>query len=551
MCRSRSMIGLSAVLATGLLLEPPLRGQDDPPAAAAAAEEAQTPSEAIVIPDEPRTIDPSRFVPEPLAKPVTVEFQEATLREVVDWLREDQMIAVRLDERTLRSAGVLASDPVSDRLDDAPLYLLLDRLGSAKVDWYFDAGVLHLTTIAAVSERMTTEPYNVGSLLDAGYDGDSIIHTIQEVTSGRWFDIDGTGGTVQVIGDVMFVRQTDRIHRETLGLLQALAEPARMTFVLDPPQNIPLREKLDAVISVDLENVPLIDAIASIADTADADLRLDLPALRSQRIHEREPVTLVLPERDLRTVLDVLLADLNLTAYVQHGVILVAPSREGEQVYKTAAFNVSDLCRDDQESLALLDAVQNQTSGPWFDLDGRGGKIEDPKAGVLVIQHSEAVLREVLTLLEAYRTALRVSKPRDDSGDLRKEVIARYYKMHEQMAADLITLLPQLVAPESWRREGSPDAPGNIIQVASQPNGTDPQSVLIVTQSRENHEQIAEVIQRISQGDAIEAEFPGGNMGGGGFGGGFFSTRPAADGDTPSSVRVLAPDSETESTDSP
>lgn len=518
---------LMLLVATALIssLTSPTFGQqaDPPPAAEAAATESQPPSEAIVIPDEPRTIDPAQFVPEPLGKPVTVEFKDATLKDVVQWLTEKQGIAVQLDERTLHNAGVLPSDPVSDQLDEEPLYLLLDHLQSMKLDWYFEAGVLHLTTPAVVEERMVTKPYNVGNLLDVEYDSDTLIQLILSVASGRWMETDGKGGTIQGIGDVVFVRQTERVHREISGLFAALAQPARMTLVDDPPQNILLREQLDSMLSVDFVEVPLAEAIARIARDSGADIRLDVPGLRAKRLHEREPVSLTLPDRDLRTVLNALLANLNLRFQIQDGIILVTADESNSKADQVAVYDVRDLCRDHNESLALLDAVQNQTTGPWFDLDGIGGEIDDPKPGVLVVRQSESVLQEILRLLEAYRAALRVSKPRAEEEHHGDEIITRYYRMHQKMADDLAVLLPQLVAAETWQVNQAVGAKGTIVEVSSQPNGADPQSVLIITQSRSVQESIADTVKRISQGDAVEAEFSGGGFCGGGFGGGFFS----------------------------
>ena len=69
--------------------------------------------------------------------------------------------------------------------------------------------------------------------------------------------------------------------------MSALRKHARQTFVLDPTQHLAMREKLGANVSVDFLDTPLVTAVAQLAEQADVDLRLDLPALRDVRVRPR------------------------------------------------------------------------------------------------------------------------------------------------------------------------------------------------------------------------------------------------------------------------
>lgn len=99
------------------------------------------------------------------------------------------------------------------------------------------------------------------------------------------------------------------------------------------------------------------------------------------------------------------------------------------------------------------------------------------------------------------------------------------------MAAELLHVLPTLVDPESWRSKERPEAQGTILAVASQAEVSHrgdkvplvvPHSVLIVEQSRKNHEAIASLLNKIRNGDTSETSGETGPGGGGGsFGGGF------------------------------
>lgn len=542
----------------GRLFAPTAAGAQD--AAVQATEPTQSPKPAVEISAEPKTIDPATLVPEYLAQPVTVNFDESTLREVGEWIQENQQIPVLFDKTALNDEGVILGEQVTDHLQNAPLYLLLNRLSSLGLAWYVEDRIVHITTQVKGEEHLTTIPYNVADLLDAGYDTVRLTQVIQSATSGPWFDIEGTGGELQWLGDVQFIRQNDKVHREIAGILAGLRQHGRRTFVLDPPQHQRLREKLEQNVDVNFREQPLVRAVAQLAEKSGADIRIDSQSLREDGIRDREPVSLVLTERKLGTVLQVLLSNLGLTWVLRDGVMWIMTEVDAEDLMKTAIYDVRDLCRDDQESAALTEAIQHQTSGPWLDVEGTGGTITFAKSGTMVVRHTERGLDEVLSLLETYRKALSTSKPRNRDQIDMHEVVTQYYRMSTGTADDLKNLLPVLITADNWKINARPDGIGTIIKVTSTPevlnlpgkstNATSDasasgpvvsQSVLVIQQTREIHEKIAGVIKRVNHGDMPamlglgEGDMGSGGLGGGGsfgggggsFGSGFFSVPTA------------------------
>lgn len=493
--------------------------------------------------DEPKTVDPATLVPKQLAVPVTVNFTDSTLREIMQWIREEQKIAVLFDNRALSEEGILLGEPVADRLDGDPIYLLLNRLSSLGVAWYVEDDILHITTIIEAEDRSSTKSYNVSDLLDTGYNPIDFESTIHQATAGPWEDQEGSGGSMEWLGDVLFVRQTDRMHRQVAGLITALRKHSRQTFTLDPPQHLTLRQKLNENVSVKFQNTPLFRAMQELAEQTKIDIRLDKPALKEEGVRDREPVSLTLSNRKLSTALHVLLADIGLTWILNDGVLWITTEIQAEDYRKTVVYDVRDLCRNRAESTELTAAIQAQTNGPWEATAGSGGTIVFPKAGTMVVHQTERILQEVLDLLAAYRKALLASKPRDRDAKKSQEVVTRYYRIHENIADDLAKILPQLVLPETWKSAQKPDSPGNILRLASGPELLDPQgrvvhastkdadvprtdalvvsrSVLIIRQTRAAHKEIAEVIRRVERGDPTE-EATGVGLGGvGGQGGG-------------------------------
>ncbi|MCA9173473.1 MAG: hypothetical protein KDB14_03220 [Planctomycetales bacterium] len=496
------------------------------------AKDAAKPATEIVIPDQPRAVDSLQFMPKSVTDPRTVKFDEMALSDVIDWLRNEAKLTVILDQRSLRDADILPSEPVTDQLNNEPLYLLLDRLGSLGIDWWLSAGVLHLGTSDA-DENLYTKQYNVGDLFDRGHTADNL----QEVITGaiepvQWEEVGG-GGTIIVLGDVLFVRQSNRLHRQVAGLLEALRSHGRRTWVDDPAQHEAIREALATPVTANYRNAALLTVVAELGKAAKIDMRLDQQALRESGVRDRLPVTLSFDQQPLRVALDLLTRQYDLAWHLKHGVLWVTTeNRVAEGV--TAVFDVRDLCRDFSESNALTDAITSQSDPDSWDIVGGPGVIEFPLPGAMVVHHSERHLDAVLKLLEDYRAALRISKPRVRPESDPKAVITRYYRMPTDVAADLAIALPELLKPETWRNPQQPDAPGAIRKlnagVQVDPVGENkgaaapiPQSVLVITQMREVHDELPTLFLRVQNGDGMVGGFDGGmgGMGGGGMGGGF------------------------------
>jgi len=70
----------------------------------------------------------------------------------------------------------------------------------------------------------------------------------------------------------------------------------------------------------------------------------------------------------------------------------------------------------------------------WADNGPGAGAIDYAKPGVLVILQEERIHMAVLELLETYRTALRLSKPRERGQTDPAEVVTVYYRLTHAVA---------------------------------------------------------------------------------------------------------------------
>ena len=496
---------------------------------------AEPPAEQPVIVDEPRTIDPSTLMPDALAVRSTVKFEGDSLLEMAEWFAKEHQLTVLFDKRSMDEIGVPLGEPVYDRLQDEPLYFLLGRLKLLGLAWYYEDGLVRITTQEAAEDRQSTTPFNLGDLLDAGLDREVIADVIiSTVAADTWAENGGGEADIQWLGDVMFVRQTSQQHRRIAGLLAALRKHGRRTFTFDPPQHVELRKKLDEPMTIRLDQTPLVVAVEKLAAAAKVDIRLDMSGLRDLGVREREPVSLDLEQRSLRTVLHVAFHELGLTWILRDGVLLITSEEKATSLLKTAVYDVRDLCQNESEGEALMSAIHSQMPAGWAQNGAGEAEMRFARDGALVVSQNEAGHETLLSLLQRYRSALRMSKSRPEPKPDPNELLTHYYRLPREVAEGLAPVVPTLIAPGTWRSDKQPDAVGEIILIASEDeveyrkDGTGrviPHSVLIVGQTRAAHEKLVELIGKVRRGDMAVtqgAEGFGGGGQGGGFGGGFF-----------------------------
>lgn len=489
-----------------------------------------------VIPDEPRSIDPSELLPEKLTISATVDFRTASLAELVDWLTKEHGLTVLVQQTELDKEGVMLGDPIAYWLDDSPIHLLLDRLSLMDVGWFYDDDVIYITSKKVADQRQVTTPYHLGELLDDGHSSTQLIEIIESTINPDDWDENGGQGRINLVGDMIFVRNTNAVHRKIRALLLALQKHGRQTFLDMPLADVELRERLTTTVSVNFRDTPLEDAIAELARQTQSDLRLDRSALRTTRIRERQPVTLQINDRPLAIVLDFMLGELGLSWKIQHGVLWITRTSSKESVFETALYDVRDLCADSDEADGLSYAVQSQMPEVWAD-EGGNADLRFGKPGTMVVWANADTHSQLLDLLEKYRIALRNSKVRQVSEEEDKEETV-YYRLHANVADDLYVNLRTLIEPDSWQTGERPDAMGTIRKLESRPEAisekfsgvavesTIARKVLVIHQRRSVHEKIREIIYRIENGDSVPVPgFGMGGMGGmgGGFGGGMFS----------------------------
>lgn len=308
-------------------------------------------------------------------------------------------------------------------------------------------------------------------------------------------------------------------------------------MLLDPPQHALLRAKLNQPISVNFDDIPLKEAIQQLGAKLGVELKISPDLARGVNL-DREPVKLVAEELDLTTILT-MISRSPLVPEIRSGALWVASKASAVPQRLTAVYDVRDLCLDREESAALQEAIQTQIPGPWGQSKTSLGTMTFPKPGVLVVRQTLSGHGAISTMLEEYRDALRVSKPRGQEPQDPRKIELRMYRVPTVMADEAEGILLELVAPSSWKAT-DPAQPGTIQKATSQPRVLNadgpgehgksllPYTVLLIRQTTENHRAISSLLQRLEAGDPPPPapSSPGRKSGIGGFGRGYFPAKP-------------------------
>jgi hypothetical protein len=200
-------------------------------------------------------------------------------------------------------------------------------------------------------------------------------------------------------------------------------------------------------------------------------------------------------------------------------------------LFKIAVYDVRDFCRDSLACRRFVDTLAETTSGPWPPVEAHSGEAIFARPGVLVVRQKESVHDEILTLIERHRAIRRQAEPTGE-GPWTHSLETRFYRMPATLADYLEQNLPTLVAPETWRSDERPDAPGTIVRIRLEPDmiatpaatkGADNNEdcgdeekpawttretvVLAIQQSPAVHDEIALLRWRAEQGDTIPQNF--------------------------------------------
>jgi hypothetical protein len=138
-------------------------------------------------------------------------------------------------------------------------------------------------------------------------------------------------------------------------------------------------------------------------------------------------------------------------------------------------YDISDLVTSQEQQEAFNDLVMNHFGWIWGNPDSEfytdDSWIFVLEPGWILLYGEHWVIDDIEELLAEWR-AMGVNDPERDrfpatvgDQDWRQSLVTHAYLMHADTATDMLSILPQRVAPETWRDADHPDAHGTITMV--------------------------------------------------------------------------------------
>lgn len=385
-----------------------------------------------------------------LARKVSLNAEDMPLREVISKLAAQTDVPIIL-ARKIEDAGVTPLQPVTFSLRDVPLRVYLrNLLEDHSLSYVLRREVIIVTTEhdADSAENVLTRVYPVKDLLvvkrhESGWTGldfDPLLELIRRtINEGGW---QNTGGSSSVngFGQAIVLTTRPEVHDQVVRLLAVLrhaktlqaasANGTKLDYSKIPVSlslenleertaNRRIEDALQKMVSYKFAETPLHEVVAKISTDCGVHFLLTRK-IEDAGVNRDGPVSIELAKVSLRTFLERLLGDLNLTFQVRDGLIRVTTVEDNQSPENMVvrAYPVRDLVesetadgkpqRPDFDPLADL-ILSNIEPDSWGD--GVQGLPSFETAGVIVIAQRDDIHEKVGNLIAALRKARADAMP--------------------------------------------------------------------------------------------------------------------------------------------
>ena len=336
--------------------------------------------------------------------------------------RIEQMTGMQVvvDEQALTDSGI---DLPNDRI--IPLWLkgetvtyletlLTRQLGGTPLTWFVQDGVVTLTTEEQANQTYVTRQYPIGDLLSEERGSDVMIALLEQSTRGPW-DADEPGtGTLSVVGNLLYVRQTHRMQPAVAEILAGLRRKDPVVLTNCSEEDLRLRRVLDEkLISFDFPDNTLKEVADFLTQLTGAKFRLDQQGLTDAGLDEDTRVNARAVNLPLHVALQQMLGNVNgteLTVQVSDEECLITTKEKADLMYETVLYRVGPLGMTGERLIQFVAMLEQETSGPWdADEPGTGTIVFLKTENIVAVRQTQRVHREILEILRGLRPTPTVS----------------------------------------------------------------------------------------------------------------------------------------------
>ena len=379
--------------------------------------DGRTPMPLFPVPRAPADQSPSeRAVAQALGRRVTLSFVYTPLDEIVADLPKRYGAPFVFDRSALNDVGLRGSEPVSIDLHDVPLPQALERLLEPNyLTWLGRDEVIFITTLEEAETELSTRLYPVADVLDpdSGFFHSSLIGIVTSCVAPESWDEVGGPGSVSEFPGALVVAQTREVHKKLETFLQQLRllnDPTCVDFQqrVTSPDVARLEGQLDEETVLVCVDTRLDDAFDFVKELHRLpNLHIDRMALNDVGLDEQTLVTVSLVGVSLRSALNAMLRDLDLSWFVRDNVLIITTLEEVETRMKIRPYRLGQITDGfgglDVESLiSLVTSICEPES--WDEVGGPGTVVAAP-GGIMVAQthHVHDQVRHLLTELRRFR----------------------------------------------------------------------------------------------------------------------------------------------------
>jgi hypothetical protein len=371
-----------------------------------------------------KKLSPAEAIDKALASQTRIEFIEAPLCDVVEYLKDLHGINIVIDTEALDDVGIGSDSPVTLDLEHASLDTALTViLKQLDLNYAVQAEYLLITNAEEAEAKTTARVYNVRDALKSpeelqAYEDDRdelielITYTVEPTT---WCDVGGPGA-IEAFRRSLVVSESWKTHRAIDTFLDDLrialktkpGELARTSSQLSAQ----MQSMLDETAPADFTDAPLRDVMDYFAAAFDVDIYIDTNALADVGIGSDTPITYRAKDVPLGVMLTRILRERDLTWTCQNDLIVITTPEEAESNLLIRFYNIADLATvegGDVDDIAYHDydtLIELTTSmievASWNDVGGPG--CISPYRGLLVI----AQTRTAHDQIERFYTGLRM-----------------------------------------------------------------------------------------------------------------------------------------------
>jgi hypothetical protein len=197
------------------------------------------PGPGVTAPDQ--AIEPESYesLRQKLDKPISAEFVETPLKDIVDYLAAAIGCQIVLDHRSLEEAAISVDTPVTINLRNIKAATLLKRLLASEIgrlDFVRRDGFIEISNVTKLETQWEWRIYfarDLPGVTPEAPDVSEVIELIQSTIEPSSWQAQGGEGNIVHLQSILVIRQSPRVHDRIDELLhatrKAMAEAAKPT----------------------------------------------------------------------------------------------------------------------------------------------------------------------------------------------------------------------------------------------------------------------------------------------------------------------------------